>query len=128
MFIFSYFIYFHILHIFIFCICVGSLTVGCLNLLKVIISSHLVNFCFVGFPWVGFPWAPVLRPKVKYDIGAEILLSTCTLHVNAVLGSYSKIRPATGILSTRSIDLDRSQGCRSNFENQKNQDLHPRNL
>ena len=56
-----------------------------------------------------------MLPKVKYDIGAEIRLSTCTLDVKGVLGSYSKIQPATGILSTRSIDLARSQGCRSNF-------------
>ena len=56
-----------------------------------------------------------LITKVKYDIGAEILLPTCTLDVKGVLGSYSKIKPATGILSTISIDLARSQGRRSNF-------------
>ena len=54
-------------------------------------------------------------PKVKYDIGAEIRLPTCTLDENPVFWSHGKIQPATGILSTISIDLARSQGRRSNF-------------
>ena len=53
--------------------------------------------------------------KVKYDIWAEIVLSTCTLRETHVLGSYSKIQPATRILSTRCIVLAKSQLCRSNF-------------
>jgi hypothetical protein len=35
-----------------------------------------------------------LLQKIKYDIGAEIRFSTCTLNVKAVLRSYSKIQPA----------------------------------
>ena len=58
-----------------------------------------------------------LLQKVKYDIGAEILLSTCTLDVQAVLRSYNKVQPAIDTEISSSIDLGRSQGRRSNFEN-----------
>ena len=65
-------------------------------------------------------------PKVKYDIGAEILLPTCTLDVKGVFWSYSKILPA--IHQHRlANNRDRSQDSRSNFENRKHLVLHHHN-
>ena len=64
-------------------------------------------------------------PKVKYDTGAEIRLSTCTLDVKGVLGSYSKIQPATYTQISRATVWSRSQACRNNFQKWKCLDLHP---
>ena len=49
-------------------------------------------------------------PKVKYDIGVEILLSICTLDVKAVLGSYTKIQPAIDMENSGSIDPAKPRG------------------
>ena len=61
-----------------------------------VLCWNLRHFVLLGSSYLRFPWH-----------------FTCIAVL--FLGSYSKIQRATGNVSTRSIDLARSQGCRSNF-------------